>query len=90
MLRPAQPKVSCSYRVCGALLTFPWVDLMITSSFTLATLTCGYSRDTSVRRGQRGAPAVPRVVEGRPLPARNAARRGRGGSQVQGGACAIA
>ena len=33
---------------------------------------------------------VPRVVEGRPLPARNAARRGRGGSQVQGGACAIA
>ena len=28
---------------------------------------------------------VARVVEGRPLPARNAARRGRRGSRVQGG-----
>lgn len=32
------------------------------------------------------AVVVARVVEGRFPPARNAARRGRGGSQVQGGA----
>ena len=63
---------------------------MITKSFALDALTCGYSRDAIICRGQRGSSAVPRVVEGRPLPAlHNAARRGRGGSQVQGGACAI-
>ena len=53
----------------GALLTFPWVDLMITNSFALDTLTCGYSRDAIIGRGQRGPSAVPRVVEGRPLAA---------------------
>ena len=63
---------------------------MIMNSFALDALTCGYSRDAIICRGQRGPSAVPRVVEGRPLPARNTARRGRGGSQVQGGACAIA
>ena len=73
-----------------ALLTFPWVDSMITISFALGALTCGYGRYAIICRGQLGSSGVPRVVEGRPLPARNAARRGRGGSQVQGGACAIA
>ena len=63
---------------------------MIMNSFALDALTCGCSRDAIICRGQRGSSAVPRVVEGRPLPARNAARRGRGDSQVQGGACAIA
>ena len=51
-----------------ALLTFPWVDSMIMISFALGASTCGYGRYVIICRGQLGSAAVPRVVEGRPLP----------------------
>ncbi len=40
---------------------------MITISFALGALTCGYGRYAIICRGQLGSSGVPRVVEGRPL-----------------------
>ncbi len=51
----------------AALLTFPWVDSMVTMGFTLGPLACGYDWDLVICWGQRGSSGVPRVVEGRPL-----------------------
>jgi hypothetical protein len=56
-----------NWRGRPALLTFPWVDSMITMGFTLGPLTCGYDWDLVICRGQRGSSWVPRVVEGSPL-----------------------
>ena len=48
-VRPHQP---LRRRETRALLTFPWVDSMITISFALGELTCGYGRYAIICRGQ--------------------------------------
>jgi len=40
-------------RTSRALLTFPWENFMITNLLVLDVLTCGYSRDAIICRGQR-------------------------------------